>query len=324
MLIDNFNRQINYARIAITDKCNLRCDYCMPLQGLDWLPKASILSYEEMLDLIQVLADLGVSKIRFTGGEPFVRKDFLKLLEGTSKIKGIEKIAITTNGTETYKYLDQLESIGISSINLSIDSFDETVFNRITNRQLFREVMKSFEGILNRPSIHLKLNTVVLKDINDNEIPHISKMSQYHRMDVRFIEEMPFNGVGQKKDTISSHKIINKLKEIYPEMVAIVQEHGATSQDYFIPGFKGKVGVIEAFSRTFCGSCNRIRITPKGDLKTCLYDNGQLSLKSLLHEKNFKEVEKRIQNAISKRYKDGFEAEHDRPIIHESMATIGG
>ncbi|MEZ4799239.1 MAG: GTP 3',8-cyclase MoaA [Flavobacteriales bacterium] len=324
MLIDNFNRQINYARIAVTDKCNLRCDYCMPLQGLDWLPKSEILSYEEILDLLIVLADLGISKVRFTGGEPFVRKDFIKLLEGTSKIKGIEKIAISTNGTEAYKYLDQLESLGVSSINLSIDSFDESVFNRITNRLLFNDVMKTFEGILDRPSIHLKVNTVVLHGVNDNEIASISKMSQHHRMDVRFIEEMPFNGIGQKKETISSNEIIARLKELHPEMVAIEQQHGATSQDYFIPGFKGKVGVIEAFSRTFCGSCNRIRITPKGDLKTCLYDNGQLSLRSALREKNFMEVERRIQNAVSKRYKDGFEAEKDRTAIKESMATIGG
>lgn len=324
MLIDNFNRQINYARIAITDKCNLRCDYCMPLQGLEWLPKSAILSYEEMIDLIKVLAGLGITKVRFTGGEPFIRKDFIKLLEGTTKIKGIETISITTNGTETHRYLDEISALGIASINLSIDSFREDVFNRITNRQLFRDVMKTFEGILARPNIYLKTNTVVLKNINEEELVEIASLTKTNRMDVRFIEEMPFNGVGLKKETVSSSDITNQIKKFFPEILLLESKHGATSKDYYIPGYKGKVGVIEAFSRTFCGACNRIRITPKGEIKTCLYDNGSLNLKNLLREKNIEEVKHTILQAISSRHRDGFEAEKHRSVIQESMATIGG
>lgn len=326
MLIDNHGRPINYLRLAVTDRCNLRCFYCMPHEGIEFLPKNHLLSYEEMLRLIKLMAEMGVSKVRITGGEPFVRKGLMPFLWKISETPGIEKINLTTNGVLTAPYVRELKDLGIASINLSLDSLDRARFFEMTRRDELPNVLHTFEEIL-KNDIPLKINAVMMAGKNEDDIFDLVNLAKENPVSVRFIEEMPFNGEGIKPEYFLSYtRIIDKIKERHPSLKAIKNEPNSTSYNYQIDDFKGNVGVIAAFSRTFCGTCNRIRITPTGDFKTCLYDEGKMNLRDMLRaEKTDEEIKQFIQASISKRAKDGFEAEANRSsLVTESMTTIGG
>lgn len=326
MLTDNHGRPINYLRLAVTDRCNLRCFYCMPHEGIDFLPKNHLLSYEEMIRLVSILAKMGISKVRITGGEPFVRKDLIAFLRKLSEIPGIEKINLTTNGVLTAPYVPELKRMGISAINLSLDSLDRKRFLEMTRRDELPNVMKTYEAILEH-NIPLKINSVMMAGKNEEDIFSLIELARNQAVDIRFIEEMPFNGEGEKAEYFLSYqKILEKIKSQHPEIFKIKDEAFSTSYNYNIPGFKGNIGIIAAYSRTFCGTCNRMRITPIGDLKTCLYADASLNLRDLLRNNADDElISNKILNAFQNRAKDGFEAENQRSsTIHESMTTIGG
>lgn len=326
MLIDNHGRPINYLRLAVTDRCNLRCFYCMPHEGIDFLPKTHLLSFEEMLRLISLLAEMGISKVRITGGEPFVRKELMDFLWKISEIEGIQKINLTTNGVLTAPYVPQLKQLGISSINLSLDSLDRKRFFEMTRRDELPNVLKTFDAILEN-DIPLKINSVMMAGKNEEDIFGLVDLAKNHPVGIRFIEEMPFNGEGEKPEYFMSYKkIIEIIKAKHPTLYKIADEANSTSYNYKIEGFEGTIGVIAAFSRTFCGTCNRLRITPTGDFKTCLYADSRMNLRDMiragLSNENIKE---KLQASISHRAKDGFEAEAARKdVISESMTTIGG
>jgi molybdenum cofactor biosynthesis protein A len=326
MLIDNHGRAINYLRLAVTDRCNLRCFYCMPHEGIEFLPKTHLLSFEEMYRLIFLLAEMGISKVRITGGEPFVRKELMDFLWKISEIKGIEKINLTTNGVLTAPYVPELKKLGIASINLSLDSLDRNRFFEMTRRDELPNVLKTFDAILEN-DIPLKINSVMMAGKNDEDIFSLVELARTQPVGIRFIEEMPFNGEGEKLAYFLSYKeIMAKISSKYPDIVKIQDEPNSTSYNYQIPNFKGKVGVIAAFSRTFCGTCNRLRITPTGDFKTCLYDDGVMNVRDMLRSgMSNSELAAHLQNAIGHRAKDGFEAESLRKTkVSESMTTIGG
>lgn len=326
MLIDNHGRPVNYLRLAVTDRCNLRCFYCMPHEGIAFLPKNNLLSFEEMYRLVSLLAEMGVSKVRITGGEPFVRKELMSFLWQISKIKGIEKINLTTNGVLTTPHIPELKKLGISSINLSLDSLERKRFYEMTRRDELPNVLKTFDAILEN-NIPLKINSVMMAGKNEEDIFSLVELAREHPVGIRFIEEMPFNGEGEKLAYFMSYKeIMAKISSKYPTIEKIEDEPFSTSYNYKIKDFKGTVGVIAAFSRTFCGICNRLRITPTGDFKTCLYDDGVMNVRDMLRSgMSNLEVQKQIQFAIGRRAKDGFEAESQRKTkISESMTTIGG
>ena len=326
MLIDNHGRPINYLRLAVTDRCNLRCFYCMPHEGIDFLPKTHLLSFEEMLRLISLLAEMGISKVRITGGEPFVRKELMSFLWKISKIEGIQKINLTTNGVLTAPYVPELKQLGISSINLSLDSLDRKRFFEMTRRDELPNVLKTFDTILEN-DIPLKINSVMMAGKNEEDIFSLVDLAKKHPIGVRFIEEMPFNGEGNKPEYFMSYKkIIETIKTKYPTLYKIDDEANSTSYNYKIDGFEGTIGVIAAFSRTFCGTCNRLRITPTGDFKTCLYADSEMNLRDMLRAGlSNQEIKEKLQNSILHRTKDGFEAEAGRKdAISESMTTIGG
>ncbi len=326
-LYDNHNRPIQYLRLAVTDRCNLRCHYCMP-ENMQFVPRKDLLTYEEMLRLTSILASLGVSKVRITGGEPFMRRDIMSFLENLTKIKGIEQVAITTNGVTTLKYLEDLKSIGITSLNLSLDTLDEARFLEITRRDCFQDVIETMNKALDM-GFSLKINAVVMEGKNTQDIIALTRLAQTRKIDVRFIEEMPFNGKGSNYPTLNwTYKsIIKEIKNVFPDMERLQDPIGSTSQNFTIPGFKGSVGVIPAFTRTFCSECNRIRVTALGILKTCLYDDGVYNLRDLLRsEKDDYQIKEKLIELIQKRSKDGFEAEKNRTTgeVTESMSTIGG
>lgn len=330
MLLDNHGRQINYLRLAVTDRCNLRCFYCMPEEGIDYVSRKDLLSYEEMLRLAEILGRNGVNKIRITGGEPFIRKSLMSFLERLKAVPGIDKLHITTNGTLTKGLGAELKRIGVDGVNLSLDSLDRWKFEKITRRDKLPEVIETMHELIDA-GLKLKINMVVMEQHNTEDIIPMAELGKELPIDVRYIEEMPFNG-GNRVPTLKwDHRhILEILKNKYPELQELPVAKSSTSRNFKVPGFKGDLGIIPAFSRTFCGTCNRIRVTPQGDLRTCLYGAPALQLRDLLRsEENDEKVLEAIQAAISKRALNGFEAEEQKRkgssrSASESMSTIGG
>ncbi len=329
MLIDNHGRTINYLRLAVTDRCNLRCFYCMPEQGLNWLERKELMTYEEMLHICSLLVKMGIEKIRITGGEPFVRKDIMRFMAALSKLDGLQQITITTNGVLTEPLVPELKKLGIHSINLSLDTLDRERFFSITRRDELPQVLGTLESLLQH-NMDVKLNAVVMEGKNIEDIIPLTALTRSHPVSVRFIEEMPFNGEGSHYTSLywDHVRILEKIREHYPAIQKIKDPPYSTSYNYHIPGHKGNVGIIAAYTRTFCGTCNRIRITPVGVLKNCLYDSGVLNIKDLLRSNlTDKDLAGALRAALGRRAKDGWEAELNRKTsspVHESMATIGG
>ncbi len=328
MLTDKFGRHINYLRLAVVDRCNLRCTYCMPESGLSWIKQRELMTDEEMLRICSVFAMLGVDKIRITGGEPFVRKNCISLIEKISQLEGLTDLSLTTNGLLTEQYIPQLKQFGIQSVNLSLDTLNEERFFRITRRKSYDKVMKTLDSLL-KHHIKVKINTVVMEGQNTEDIIPLAELTKDLPVDVRFIEEMPFNG----DDTEISLKwnypqIYSHIKSCFPEIEKIQDPQSSTAYHYKIPGFSGNIGIIAAYTRSFCGDCNRIRITPSGLLRNCLYEGGGINLKDEIRSgKTDEELKNIIINNIHKKPKDGWEAEKlnsGNSSVHQSMATIGG
>jgi molybdenum cofactor biosynthesis protein A len=301
----------------------------MPEEGLNWLSRTELMSYEEMLRSCSLLVKMGIEKIRITGGEPFVRKDIMKLLTAFSKLNGLNELTLTTNGVLTAPLVPELKKIGVKSVNLSLDTLDAGRFFAITKRDEFAKVMETLEQLL-KHDIEVKINAVVMDGKNTQDIIPLVELTKELPVSVRFIEEMPFNGEGHVYEGLKwDHvRILEEIKERYPDIQKLTDSPYSTSYNYHIPNYKGDVGIIAAYSRTFCGTCNRIRITPEGELRTCLYGDGVLNIKDIMRKgAGDGDLEKALLNAFNHRPKDGWEAESSRNVndpAHESMATIGG
>ncbi len=327
MLYDNHGRKLNYLRLAVTDRCNLRCFYCMPEGGIKYLPKKALLSFEEIERLVTLLASMGISKVRLTGGEPFVRQDLMHLVRKMVQIPGVEELHLTTNGILTAPHLPELKALGVRSINLSLDTLNSERFFTITRRDEFARTRETLDLIMAQ-NIPLKINTVVMEGKNIEDILPLTELTREQNVSVRFIEEMPFNGEGAHYASLNwtYKKILLHLQQAYPNLQKLPDPPFATAYHYQVPGYKGTVGIIAAYSRTFCGTCNRLRITAQGDLKTCLYDGGVLNLKDLMRSgATDADLKTALLRAFNARPKDGFEAEKKREkLVSESMSTIGG
>ena len=301
----------------------------MPEEGLNWLSRTELMSYTEMLQICSVMVKMGVDKIRITGGEPFVRKDLMPFLTDLSKLDGVKELSITTNGVLTAPHVKELKELGVKSVNLSLDTLDANRFFSITKRDEFSKVMETMDALLAH-DIEVKINAVVMEDKNIQDIIPLAKLTADLPVSVRFIEEMPFNGDGHEYSAIKwDHlRILEEIKDHFPKIQKLDDPLYSTSYNYHIPGHKGSVGIIAAYSRTFCGTCNRIRVTPTGELKTCLYDDGVLNIKDLLRKGiQENELASILNDTFNKRPKDGWEAANlriENKGIHESMATIGG
>ncbi|TWR27519.1 GTP 3',8-cyclase MoaA [Mucilaginibacter pallidiroseus] len=327
MLTDNHGRTISYLRLAVTDRCNLRCFYCMPEHGLDWLSRTELMSNAEMLRICSLLVKMGIDKIRITGGEPFVRKDIMELLTSLSQLKGLKDLSITTNGILTAPFVPQLKALGVKSVNLSLDTLDANRFFTITRRDEFDAVMLTLDTLLSH-GIEVKINTVVMAGKNTQDIPALVALTKDRPVSVRFIEEMPFNGEGHDySGVLWNHlHILQEIKNLYPDLQKTTDTQFSTAYNYQVPGHTGSVGIIAAYSRTFCGTCNRIRLTPSGMLKNCLYDDGVLNIKDHLRAgTNDEQLEQILLKAFNNREIDGWAAAEKRIASpNESMASIGG
>lgn len=327
-LKDQFGRKISYLRLAVTDRCNLRCQYCMPAQGIDIVNRKELLSFKEMYRITRVLSELGVNKVRLTGGEPFVRKNFVDFLESLSFNKNLEEINITTNGAIIGNHIQALEKMKINAINLSIDSLDKKRFFEITRRNVFDQVMETYQKLLSS-QLKLKLNVVIQSGVNTDEIIDFIELSKNEDLGVRFIEEMPFNGKGKRivKENWDYSKIIEHIKSQYSEITELASHQSSTSVNYRVKGYRGSFGIIPAFTRSICGDCNRIRITATGMFKNCLFDDGVFNIKDYIRRgASDDDLKNLFITTVQKKPKNGFLAEANRKSksVTESMSTIGG
>ena len=324
LLTDKHGRSITYLRLAITDRCNLRCRYCMPEHGVAVLSHEEILSYEELERLSRIFVGLGIRKIRITGGEPFVRKGCLEFMERlTVDNPGID-LRLTSNGVALLPFLSGLKTIGLGGLNLSIDTLDPELFRQITRRDKLDKVLAVFHEAL-RLDIPLKVNSVVQEDTSDGNIVQMGNLIRDSKVDLRFIEIMPFTGT-RHHDRHMDVSLEERLVRLFPGMQEISSSEIETARKFTVPGFKGTLGIIEGESRKFCATCNKVRVTSAGVLKNCLYDNGVLDLRALLRsEADDTEISERIVGAVGAKPVDGYEAEKCRKdTCEDSMATIGG
>ncbi|MEM9648488.1 MAG: GTP 3',8-cyclase MoaA [Bacteroidota bacterium] len=328
MLIDNHNRQINYLRLAVTDRCNLRCNYCMPSEGIDFVKNDRLLTIDELIQVSDILVGQGIDKIRITGGEPFVRKDLMLLLRALAKMDGLNEISVTTNATVIGPYIDELKELGIKNVNVSLDSINRDTFERITRRNQFDTVHNNLIRLITE-GFNVRINFIVLEGQNEQDMIPILEVMKHHMVSIRFLEEMPFNGGTKNFSGIKwNHKaILGHIAESYPDFKKLESPKTSTSVNYKIAGHAGTFGIIPSFSRTFCGSCNRLRITATGDVITCLYGKPKSNLREIIRGASPKaNIENEILKAVGSRAKTGFEAqnEHAATVFGNSMTSIGG
>lgn len=325
MLIDSFARRHKYLRLAVTDRCNLRCRYCMPAEGIAFAPKDELLSYEEMLRLTALLRKRGLEKVRITGGEPLARRDIMFLLRGLVN-QGL-KVHLTTNAVLLHRVLDELIDLPLSGLNVSLDSLRADRFAAITRRDEFGVVWQNLEAAM-ETDIPTKLNVVTMEGTNDDELLDFAALAEDRPLSVRFIEAMPFNaGDGNRRQFLSADKIMERLLLRYPELQPAPIDPNAAAMRYVVPGWRGSIGVIPAYSRSLCGSCNRLRITPKGSFLSCLYTTKGLELLPLLrHGVSDEEIGELIEAYLKTKAVNGHEAERlsARDGSFASMTTIGG
>jgi cyclic pyranopterin phosphate synthase len=292
-LTDNYARQHNYLRISLTEKCNLRCLYCMPEEGVPQSPPQELLTSPEIYLLSSVFVREGVTKIRLTGGEPTIRKDILPLMQqiGSLRSYGLKELCITTNGISLHRKLDSMAEAGLTGVNLSLDTLDPWQFQIMTRRKGFEAVMKSIDRILemNRlgAGIKLKINCVVMRGMNEREILPFVELGREQDLEVRFIEYMPFDGNKWSKGKMLGYKeMLEMIRIKYPSLRKVQDHKNDTSKTYEIPGFVGRMGFITSMTHNFCGSCNRLRITNDGNLKVCLFGNAEVSLRDIIRKTN--------------------------------------
>ncbi|XP_036723922.1 molybdenum cofactor biosynthesis protein 1 isoform X1 [Balaenoptera musculus] len=282
-LTDSFGRRHSYLRISLTEKCNLRCQYCMPEDGVPLTPKADLLTTEEILTLARLFVKEGVDKIRLTGGEPLIRPDVVDIVAQLHQLEGLRTIGITTNGISLARLLPQLQKAGLSAINISLDTLVPAKFEFIVRRKGFRKVMEGIHKAIELGYSPVKVNCVVMRGLNEDELPDFVALTEGLPLDVRFIEYMPFDGNKWNfRKMVSYKEMLDTLRQQWPELEKLPEEESSTAKAFKIPGFRGRVSFITSMSEHFCGTCNRLRITADGNLKVCLFGNSEVSLRDHL------------------------------------------
>lgn len=319
---DLYGRTIDYMRISITDRCNLRCRYCMP-DGIEWIPMDEILTYEQIETVCRVAVSLGINKFKITGGEPLVRKGCPELIGRMKQIPGVEQVTITTNGILLEEQLDRLILAGVDSVNVSLDTLDAEKFRQITGFDMLDRVEASIKSAVDK-GLRVKINTVLQSGVNDDEWEGLMNLAKDHRLDVRFIEMMPI-GYGKKSRMISNSDLLKQMKELYPEIELDEVRHGNGPAVYYkIPGFVGGIGFISAIHGKFCGNCNRIRMTSTGELKACLCYQESVSLRDAVRQGDLEEVKRLLELTISKKPEMHCFEKVDSITESRQMVKIGG
>ncbi len=328
MLHDRWDRAINYLRISVTDRCNLRCVYCMPPEGVPWQPHSAIMRYEEMAEVAQVMAEQGLSEIRLTGGEPLVRPGLPSLVRMLAAIPGIEDIALTTNGVLLEKMAAELAEAGVRRVNVSLDTLRPERFARISRGGDWQRVWRGLEAAEAHGLAPVKINTVVLRGVNDDEIEALARLTLTHPWHVRFIELMPTQNQIPWGDEfppldqayISLHEIRSRLEPLGLEETPVTVGHGP-AREFRLQGGVGKIGFISPLGEAFCDRCNRLRLTADGKLRPCLFSDIEVPLLPALRAGE--PILPLIEKAVT--LKPSGHTLHENPVVlGRCMAQIGG
>lgn len=326
-LIDQFNRTINYIRISVTDRCDFRCIYCMS-EKMKFLPRDDVLTLEEISRLANIFTFLGVKKIRITGGEPLVRKNIDSLFHTLSKNKSIEELTLTTNGSQLIHKAAMLKEAGVKRINISLDSLNPLTFNKMTRVGNLDEVINGINHALNIGFEKIKLNTVLMRNINDSEIFDLTNFAIKRGLDLSFIEEMPLGATSyeRKITSVSNDEILKKLSENF-DLEKTIYKTGGPAKYWSIRNTKTKIGLISPHSHNFCSDCNRIRISCKGELFLCLGQETKIELMPLLRlfPNNDDPIKDAIINSMKIKPKSHeFDLSKEKPAVVRFMSHTGG
>ena len=323
--IDRHGRRHGYLRISVTDRCNLRCRYCMPEEGLEWLPRAEILSFEEITRIAGVFHDRGVAKIRFTGGEPTARRDLPRLVAMVRERCPEASLHMTTNALLLGGQAEALTAAGLRGLNISLDSLDPVTFARITRRDRFAETWAGVEAAWERGFRPLKLNCVVLRGLNDDEAPAFVELTRDRAIDVRFLEYMPYGALNELQPEYVSGDETRERIEAAGYRLEPVDWDGGPARSWRVPGFQGTVGFITAVSHHFCGSCDRLRLTADGFFVNCLYGEKRCDLKPLLRAgASDDDIAAAIQDELDRKWEAHPDLTAGLIPVLGTMSQIGG
>lgn len=326
-LTDRHGREIKDLRVSVTDRCNFRCQYCMPAEGLPWLERDEILTYEEIARLVAVFADMGVSKVRVTGGEPLVRKDLYRMIALLKAFKGIEDIAITTNGFLLKEQVAALVDAGLGRINVSLDSLSHDRFFQLTRRDALNRVLQGIEAAGRYPQLRpLKINVVAIKGFTEDEVVAFAKLAREMSYTVRFIEYMPLDAGGEwQPGKVLPNAVVRSMIESRFDLVPLERERGSTSSVYRFADSGGQIGFVSPVSEPFCSECNRVRLTADGRLRTCLFSHSETDLKSPLRAgATDAELEQIVRAAVFHKELRHRIGEGDFTQPQRPMSRIGG
>ena len=325
-LKDQFGRTFNYLRIAVNEKCNLRCIYCMPEKGISFEPQNKLLTRNEIIRIVQVAAELGVNKIRFTGGEPLLRKDLVELVSGAAEISGIDSLNLTTNGVLLANAVETLKDAGLTGLNVSIDTLEKEKYTTITRRDYIDQACKGLEAAKRVGIPSIKVNVVALRGFNDHELSNFVHLTKDYPLTVRFIELMPFDAqqIWKTGKFFRAENIKAELIKLFPE---IKKSSGSATEfiTFNVPGYEGKVAVIPSYSRDLCGACNRIRLTATGQIRNCLYAKNNFSVRDAIRTGGSdKDIADLFLQAMWQKPRDGWAAQETANNQTQSMTKIGG
>lgn len=331
-LRDTFGRCIDYLRISITDRCNLRCAYCMPAEGVRWQPRGDLLTSGEIVQVVEATVRLGVKRIRLTGGEPLVRPDVIQIISALARINGIQDIGLTTNGMLLEKLAPALADAGLSRVNISLDTLDEEIFHRLTRMGNFRQVWRGIAAAERAGLTPIKLNTVVIRGVNDAELIDLARLTIDHPWHVRFIELMPIGNTGDwgADYTAAPERFVSvqEMRERLAPLGLMTPERDAPvgsgpARTYRIPGAAGTVGFISPLSEHFCAACNRLRLTADGRLRPCLVQTGEVPVREALRDG--RDITALIEQAVTRKPEGHQLWQHAIPLSHNRvMCQIGG
>ncbi len=324
-LTDRFKRKHTYLRLSVTDRCNLRCFYCMPHEGIDWKPRNALLTFEEMVRLTRLFCQLGITKVRITGGEPTTRNGIEALVEQLRTIPSLQTLAMTTNGLHLAKKASGLKQAGLDVLNISLDTLKPDRFKTITHRDGLQATLHGIDAALDCDFEALKLNMVVMAGINTDEILDFVQLAKDIPLNVRFIEFMPFKQTQWDMDKFYAYAQIKAdIESVYP-LIPVLTPTGAVAKDYRIPGFSGQISFITSMTESFCSTCNRLRLTAEGTLKPCLFSAEEVDLRDALRSGySDTELVRLIEHALFLKPEGHAPMTEINTMANRSMIQIGG
>ena len=327
-LIDSFGRKHNNLRISVTDRCNIRCFYCMPADHVEFMPREHLLSFEEITRVARIGTTLGIDRLRLTGGEPLVRKDLHKLIAMLVRLPGIIDVGLTTNGVLLAEQAKQLREAGLTRLNISLDALDPVVFKKITRRDGYEKVLEGIDAARSVGFDPIKLNAVSVRGLTEDQIVPFGQLARQSNTVVRFIEFMPLDADSQwqREKVLFAHEIIARLEAEFGSLIPVPSDHAnAPAQDFQFADGQGRIGMIASVSRPFCGSCNRFRVTADGKLRNCLFSHEETDIKSLLRQRGEDQLIADAMLACIAAKKEGHEINTARFIQPDRpMYSIGG